>query len=414
MKKIKYFLLVITFFVSSKAASVTVYGPNTATVGQVVTYKVVVNNKNPIVAYNYSATVNDSSTLVKYNNQPNFLIETVTTSPRSLTFTFKYQAKKVTNNASFTFTLNELTNTNVQKENISNKTVTKNLRILSPKVYSNNNFLKALTVKGKDLKFDKNKTNYDVEVEYEVETLELEALKEDSAASLNYKKTSKLKVGENKINVEVIAENGSSRVYTLNIIRKDAKPIIIEVKDKKYTLVREKTELDGFTPKNAKYKDVDIFVYNLKDFNEDIYLLKDDKKIYKFTLKDEKFIPFYFLKSELNLIYIDEKLGKNFEEILINDELVKLYKKDGLLLFKGKDIKSGKINTYNFDKSNGSIQKVIKKSGDNNRYKLLTIILSGVLLITNLAFIIVLINNKKYLKKITKGEKNGQKKKTKN
>lgn len=90
--------------------------------------------------------------------------------------------------------------------------------IKEDRVLSNNNYLKSLEVVGYDLKFEKNKFNYFLEIGTE-SNLEINALKEESSATISISGNNDLK-NKSVITVSVKAENGSVRVYNINIKKK--------------------------------------------------------------------------------------------------------------------------------------------------------------------------------------------------
>lgn len=83
---------------------------------------------------------------------------------------------------------------------------------------SSNNYLSNLKVKNLTLKpeFDKQTINYDLG-STELGELEIEAIPEDSRATVNGTGKTKLEAGENDIKIEVTAENGTVRTYHIKI-----------------------------------------------------------------------------------------------------------------------------------------------------------------------------------------------------
>lgn len=90
-----------------------------------------------------------------------------------------------------------------------------------------NNLLKDLKVSEGTLtpKFDSKKNNYTVTVDYEIDTITLNAIASSNKATITYNgqksgEDIKLKVGDNNVVIKVTAEDGSVRTYTVNVIRK--------------------------------------------------------------------------------------------------------------------------------------------------------------------------------------------------
>jgi len=90
------------------------------------------------------------------------------------------------------------------------------------KAKSTNNNLKALwTDKGTlNPTFDKDTTEYNVEVENDVENITVSATKDDLRSTITGTGTYALEVGKNTIEVKVTSESGDEKTYTINVNRK--------------------------------------------------------------------------------------------------------------------------------------------------------------------------------------------------
>lgn len=90
-------------------------------------------------------------------------------------------------------------------------------------VLSNNNFLKNLTSKFAEIEFDKDVLEYNVTVNKDVITLNLEAEVEDEKASYVINGDKDFATGENLIEIIVKAENNEIRTYmiTVNVVDSD-------------------------------------------------------------------------------------------------------------------------------------------------------------------------------------------------
>lgn len=88
---------------------------------------------------------------------------------------------------------------------------------------SSNNFLENIIVNDGELKpnFDKNNNSYNITVPNDVEALDLKLIAEDKNATVNIIGNNNFKIGMNVVTVEVRAEDGSIRVYTLNVNRSE-------------------------------------------------------------------------------------------------------------------------------------------------------------------------------------------------
>lgn len=85
---------------------------------------------------------------------------------------------------------------------------------------SSNNNLSNIIVNNGTMKetFNPNTTNYNVEVNYEEDYLDLTIITEDEGATYNII-DNKLEIGNNIVKIEVTSENGNTKTYTLNVVR---------------------------------------------------------------------------------------------------------------------------------------------------------------------------------------------------
>ena len=107
----------------------------------------------------------------------------------------------------------------VTAENGSKKTYIVNVNRKDNR--SSNNNLSSLTVSNGTLKpgFNKNTTNYDIEVPFEVTKLNINAKAEDSKSKVNISNPDLISEEVVLVKVTVTAENGSSKTYTINAKR---------------------------------------------------------------------------------------------------------------------------------------------------------------------------------------------------
>ena len=100
---------------------------------------------------------------------------------------------------------------------------------------SNNNYLSELIVDVENFNFDKNITEYTLEVDNDIQIITISAKPEDVKAQVTGTGQKALKVGENKYTITVTAEDESKKEYNLIIIRKEAvqnKKEIVETTEK--------------------------------------------------------------------------------------------------------------------------------------------------------------------------------------
>ena len=85
---------------------------------------------------------------------------------------------------------------------------------------SSNNNLKSLSVSNTKINYN-NSQNYEETVKSDVEKVKIEAVAEDSNATIEGIGEKKLAYGPNNFEVVVTAENGAKKTYTIKIIRED-------------------------------------------------------------------------------------------------------------------------------------------------------------------------------------------------
>ncbi len=128
----------------------------------------------------------------------------------------------------------------------------------APAVASGDNNLRDLSVDGYTLSpaFSQNTTSYSVTVPYEANSVKVNATKNHSLANVVINGMDNLQVGDNTVTVEVTAENGSKKTYTINVKREEKVETPPEL-DKDSTLkditVSEGTLSPAFSSNNSSY-----------------------------------------------------------------------------------------------------------------------------------------------------------------
>lgn len=154
---------------------------------------------------------------------------------------------------------------NVTREETTQKVDSKKL--------SNDNYLKDLVINSSheiNKKFDSNISNYDITVPNEVEKLDLKLTTNDSKANVNIIGNENFKVGINTVQIEVSAEDGTKRIYTLNVNRTTSSS-----NNKLKDLVIEGMELNPkFNPDILEYK---VKIDSNKDKLDINFVTEDDE-----------------------------------------------------------------------------------------------------------------------------------------
>ena len=179
--------------------------------------------------------------------------------------------------------------TNNSNTNVNTNTNTNTTNNNQPDNRSNNNNLKSFTVDNFKLETTDN-TNYSLTVKNSISKINIKAVAADNQAKVSGAGEVSLKVGENKFDIVVEAENGNKKTYTLKVIRKDD---VYALKDLSTAI----SEMDNVITVSLKDNEV-ISKENLEQ-------MKKSGKVFRFIKKDDK-------KS---LVYSWEINGKDIKTI---------------------------------------------------------------------------------------------------
>lgn len=114
------------------------------------------------------------------------------------------------------------------KPEISNKEILSKTQESATVQKSSNNYLKSLQIENYEINFDKTKNDYEITVAKDINELNLKVELEDSKATYKVIGADNLEKNNNKVLVEVTAENGDKNTYTINIKREEDSNAIIE------------------------------------------------------------------------------------------------------------------------------------------------------------------------------------------
>ena len=148
---------------------------------------------------------------------------------------------------------------------------------------SNNNYLKELKIDKKNINFNKNTTEYKVELEHSVDAINIIATPEDSKARVNGTGQKKLNDYTNEFKIVVTAENGSTKVYTVKVLRRDVDGNFTKLNDD--CSVKDITIKDYYFTFNKDIKNYNVLVENVdkiefnvvpNDINSKVEILNND------------------------------------------------------------------------------------------------------------------------------------------
>ena len=420
MKRIKYFIFMIGVCllglgtVNAAKFNVTT-NKTTVVVGSTVKITVGVSGSDA-AGWEYCLNY-DSSMFSLTSHSSTCVLGGTLAGNKSVTFTFK--AKK---SGSYTFSLRDASILNDSaKEVLSSSgkvTVKAKTQAEIEASYSTNANLSALRVVDHVISpdFDKDKLEYTLEVENDVENIEIKATRADSSASVSGTGVKNLSEGLNKFNIVVTAEKGNKKTYVINVTRKELNPIHVDIDGFNYTVVRKADVLEA--PTYYSSTEIEIDGEMVPAFNSDItgYTLvglKDEEgniDLYRYT--DTGYVLYKQIGTE-GLVFIpgtNEKLITGYEQsknITINNVNVKVYvdnsNSDYVLVY-GMNASNGKSNWYMYDTLEGTFQRyeekiITEEKKDKDIYFILTLVFGGVAGLTLLLVIILLSKNSKIRQK---------------
>ena len=257
------------------------------------------------------------------------------------------------------------------KVNVSNQTVKIITQAELEATYSKDNNLKNLEVEGFALtpEFNKDTTEYNVSVPSTVTSVNIIATKNDGTATVSGDGTKEVVEGSNAFDIVVKAQNGSEKIYKLNIEVEDLNPINTTIGKDKYTVVKrvdiltkpsvyEETTItiNGIEIPAFKSETTGFTLVGLKDEEGNIFLAIYDEKKNTYTLYNE------FTSN--NLILYLTNFPEPFEKYLkgtikINEAEVEIYRyKDSsrFVICYGMNVESGKYEYYTYDTKEKTFQ----------------------------------------------------------
>lgn len=395
MKKVSYLLIsVISFFAlcsevfASSNISMT-KSSSSVTAGNSVTITLTINATSPLFSIEGTMKCSGAGTNASVNLNWDDMSNSIKSKSYSLkvtptsagTITCSTSNARATDMASNSWqNLSASTSVSVAAKPVYNTQKPTNSGTVTPK--SSVNYLKSLEIEDKEIspKFNKETSDYLVELEAGTTSINVKAAAEHNKAKVTGAGTINVSEGVNSIKVVVTAENGSKRTYTITATVKEKDPIIVDVDGKKYTVIRKKEHLPEasalYTSSKVIINDEEIPVYvgdvtgytlvGLKDEDGIINLFTYDEENKKYNLYREfKFLPITFYP-----IAIDEKLIPNNykkSKIVINEVELTCYKmseNDSFVLLYGVNIETNNEGFYIYDIEENTLQRYNDKIFD--------------------------------------------------
>ena len=437
-KAVKYLSLIICTFIISinyvKAASydVTVTS-KTVTIGNSVTLTIKGNDlagRFDLSSSNSSVASLSKNSLFIDNNSTSITITaksvgtaTITIIPTDVT---AYDNNTITGNKTITITVKDKPTSNPSTGGNNSGTTT---NTTPTKKKSTNNYLSSLTIEGYtlDKEFKKDETEYSIMVENDVNKIKINAQLDDSSAKVTGIGEVEVKEGINKLEIKVTAENGSTRIYTLNVTVKELNSIEVTINKKKYTIIRKEGELEppeNYEKSSIKIGEEEVLCYINKNTKNIIIGLTDEKGVSKFYSYNEETKEYTLYNGyniggmNINILEMPEELiPKGYIKVSFNYNNNKLdgyqyikknqtyaaddkIKGSDFYLIYGINEKTGEKTLYVYDKLEGTIQRfnsdlVEAYNDENNKYFMYMLISLALLAVSIITLSIVLIKQKK-------------------
>lgn len=371
-----FIAIFFSYFDYCEAASLSVTitsSSSSVVVGNTITYTVKVSSSSLLGVINYKFNY-DSSKLTLVSGTLNSAIAFKGTE-KSATYTFKFKAK-ASGTANVSFVINEALDWDGNSFSF-NKTTSRSTKIITQQQlensYSKNNYLSSLSVSNYAItpNFNKNVLEYSLTLENNIRNINITGSKEDSKSSVSGLGSHALEEGNNKIEIKVTAQNGSTRIYTINVTVKELTPIIVELEGKSLNVVRKKDLLQS---PNSQYTETTILINEeaVPAFVNEVTKvtligLKDSSgNIALYAYEDGKYTLYKEFASNKTLLTIldipDEQLNKyNYKltTIVINDNEVKALQneevKNSYLVY-ATNIETGDDNYYTYNSIDGTFQ----------------------------------------------------------
>ncbi len=251
--------------------------------------------------------------------------------------------------------------------------------------YSKNNNLKSLSIEGLTLSpaFNANTTKYTVSANANTTVVNVKASVQDSKSKVSGTGKHNVYEGENKINVTVTAQNGSTKTYTIIVNVVDPNPIEVTLNNQKYTVVKRESNLDTLEGFDKTTVDINnqkipalfnelnnLTLIGLKNTEGDISLYTYNKENNTYNLYNDTILE----QMKLIFLDIDKEINNLKKEVIKIDDIdIISLKYNDQYIVKARNFKTGEDGYYIYDKETNTairyIENVEKKDNTDEKYK---------------------------------------------
>ena len=380
MKKIIYGLVAVLSFafignVNAASARINISpASRTMLVGNTITITVTTSSSTSLGAVNYTVAYDSNMLSLVSTNSPTGGARTVayftSKGNTSVSYTYTFKARS-SGNTTISIIGAEAGDDNANSLSVS--TGSCKIKIMTQKeleaTYSSDNYLSGLSVEGYefDKPFNRDELEYSVTLNPETESININASKEDGTATINGAGTINVSEGVNNLKVEVVAQNGNIRTYTINATVAEYDPITVVVNNEKYTVVRSKKiqtfNNNLFTESTVLISEYEVPAYYNEITNTTLVALKDkDGNIGYYIYNNGEYTPFSELKlNNIDLMVKEGPTLKNYElkTIAIGDNTYKAYinADSRFALLYGTNIMNNNTGYYVYDSYENTLQR---------------------------------------------------------
>lgn len=301
---------------------------------------------------------------------------------KSYTFVFKALKSGSTKVSIGSYLVYDYNTMSEMSISVVNKTITLKTQAEIEASYSKNNNLKSLGVEGYEISpvFNKDTLEYSVLLSANVESINIIASVEDSKASISGTGVKEVSEGENKFNIVVTAENGSTKTYTLTAIVTDSNPITVTtVSGETKTIVKRESVLtipETFTKTTVTINDIEVPAFYSELTKLTLVGLKDEAgpaSLYVYDSNKNSYTPYTeiaFSQIKFYPMDVEKDKFKNYKlfKINLNDKIevnaYKINKSSDFAIIYGMNIETGEKGYYLYDSKERTITRYNAEEAD--------------------------------------------------
>lgn len=284
----------------------------------------------------------------------------------TVTYTFKAVS---TGSATVTVKPIDVADYNNGSSYTTSKSVTINVRTKPVIVLSGDNNLSNLGIENYSLtpEFNKDTLEYNVELEPDTSEINISATASHGGATIEGTGTREVTDGDNRLEIKVTAENGSSKTYVINAKVKEYNPIEVNINNEKYTVVRKKsliTPPENYTETTVTINEEEIPAYYSEITKYTLVSLKDANGNQNFYIYQNGEYHLYkeltFNQMKICLLDIPQiPEGYSKSTIVYNDENLEAYKlnpNSKYAILYGMNVATGEEHYYSYESSENTLQ----------------------------------------------------------